>query len=125
MAGAVNVLTLSIGLIHRQYKPVHWSPSSGTALAEAELEYDDEHRVVAAFVKFPITKLPTVLAQQDAVVADHVSALIWTTTPWTLPANMAIGVRSDMEYCLVEFHNATASRSVTLPRCSICQIQPY
>ncbi|THY62519.1 isoleucyl-tRNA synthetase [Aureobasidium pullulans] len=90
------------GLIYRQNKPVHWSPSSGTALAEAELEYDEDHRVVAAFVKFPLVNLPPVLADNAAVQADSVSALIWTTTPWTLPANKAIAVRSDMYYVLVE-----------------------
>ncbi|KAI5252103.1 isoleucyl-tRNA synthetase [Aureobasidium subglaciale] len=90
------------GLIYRQNKPVHWSPSSGTALAEAELEYDEDHRVVAAFVKFPLLKLPPVLADNAAVQADFVSALIWTTTPWTLPANKAIAVRSDMYYVLLE-----------------------
>jgi isoleucyl-tRNA synthetase len=92
----------STGLIYRQNKPVHWSPSSGTALAEAELEYDEDHRVVAAFVKFPLLKLPPTLAEYAAVKADSVSALIWTTTPWTLPANKAIAVRSDMEYVLLE-----------------------
>lgn len=90
------------GLIYRQNKPVHWSPSSRTALAEAELEFEDNHKVTAAFVKFPITKLPPILAASTSVDQERVSALIWTTTPWTLPANTAIGVRSDMIYCLVE-----------------------
>lgn len=90
-------------LIYRQNKPVHWSPSSGTALAEAELEYDDNHKVVAAFVKFPLVKLSKPLLQNDAVRPDAISALIWTTTPWTLPANKAIALRCDMEYALVEF----------------------
>lgn len=97
------------GLIYRQNKPVHWSPSSGTALAEAELEYDDNHKVVAAFIKFPLVKLPDVLAQNDQVQAENISALIWTTTPWTLPANKAIAVRSDMEYALVEFSSESSS----------------
>ena len=88
---------------------MHWSPSSGTALAEAELEYDDNHKVVAAFVKFPLVKLPDVLAQNAAVQKDKVSALIWTTTPWTLPANKAIAVRSDMDYVLVQFGSENAS----------------
>ena len=100
----------ALGLIYRQYKPVHWSPSSRTALAEAELEYDDNHRVVAAFVKFPLTKLPESLAGNGAVRVDEVSALIWTTTPWTLPANKAIAIRSDMEYTLVEFQNGASTR---------------
>ena len=90
------------GLIYRQNKPVHWSPSSRTALAEAELEYEDSHKVTAAYVKFPITKLPPILGDNAAVDAAKLFALIWTTTPWTLPANTAIGIRSDMVYTLIE-----------------------
>ncbi|KAL1305248.1 hypothetical protein AAFC00_002163 [Neodothiora populina] len=100
------------GLIYRQNKPVHWSPSSGTALAEAELEYDENHKVVAAFIKFPLVKLPDVLSKRDGVHAASVSALIWTTTPWTLPANKAIAIRSDMEYALVEFRTDPASKDI-------------
>lgn len=96
------------GLVYRQNKPVHWSPSSRTALAEAELEYDDNHKVTAAFVKFPLTKLPAILENNAAVKKDVISALIWTTTPWTLPANKAIGTHSDIEYCLVEFEHDLA-----------------
>ncbi|TKX21109.1 isoleucine--tRNA ligase-like protein 1 [Elsinoe australis] len=90
------------GLIYRQNKPVHWSPSSRTALAEAELEYDDNHKVTTAYIKFPITKLPPILAQNGYVDPNRLTALIWTTTPWTLPANTAIGVRSDIIYTLIE-----------------------
>ncbi|GAB7355786.1 hypothetical protein MBLNU459_g6467t1 [Dothideomycetes sp. NU459] len=100
------------GLIYRQNKPVHWSPSSGTALAEAELEYDDNHRVVAAFIKFPVSKLPEILAASPAARPPDVSALIWTTTPWTLPANKAIAVRSDMDYVLVECVGDALSRDL-------------
>jgi isoleucyl-tRNA synthetase len=98
------------GLIYRQYKPVHWSPSSGTALAEAELEYDENHHVTAAFIKFPLVKLPAAISQAKGVEAKDVSALIWTTTPWTLPANQAIGIRSDIVYSLIEFNDPTKSR---------------
>lgn len=81
-------------------------------MAEAELEYDDNHKVVAAFIKFPLVKLPKALENNNAVQAEHVSALIWTTTPWTLPANKAIAVRSDMEYVLVEFRGELTSADV-------------
>ncbi|KIX00251.1 isoleucine-tRNA ligase [Rhinocladiella mackenziei CBS 650.93] len=82
------------GLIYRRHKPVFWSPSSGTALAEAELEYQDDHVSNAALVKFPLDSF--------APFADGpVHALIWTTTPWTLPANQAIAVNSSLQYCLV------------------------
>ena len=89
------------GLIQRRFKPVYWSPSSGTALAEAELEYKDDHVSSAAFVKFPLTSIPQQLATHPEVDSDTLSAVIWTTTPWTLPANKAIAVNPDMEYSVV------------------------
>lgn len=95
-------LTVHSGLISRQTKPVYWSPSSHTALAEAELEYDDNHHCVAAFVKFPLVELPDLLRKDGRIRENDVSALIWTTTPWTLPANEFIGIRSDIIYQLVE-----------------------
>lgn len=83
------------GLIYRRHKPVYWSPSSGTALAEAELEYKDDHVSTAALVKFPLVRHPF---KQDGQL---VSAVIWTTTPWTIPANQAIAIREDLEYVVV------------------------
>lgn len=81
------------GLIYRQRKPVYWSPSSRTALAEAELEYKDDHISTAAYVKFPLNN--------PSFTSSPVYALIWTTTPWTLPANQAIALNTSMEYSLV------------------------
>ncbi|KAF2141020.1 uncharacterized protein K452DRAFT_229184 [Aplosporella prunicola CBS 121167] len=95
------------GLIYRQYKPVYWSPSSGTALAEAELEYDDNHRSQTAYVSFPIVKVPESLAGR--VDMGNFGALIWTTTPWTLPANNVIGVHSTLEYSVVKMSRPTAT----------------
>ncbi|KAF2860667.1 isoleucyl-tRNA synthetase [Piedraia hortae CBS 480.64] len=86
------------GLVSRRFRPVHWSPSTRTALAEAELEYDDLHRTTAAFVKLPFVKLPRVLRG----LGGRVSALVWTTTPWTLPANKAVAVHGDVEYVAVK-----------------------
>lgn len=90
------------GLISRHRRPVYWSPSSQTALAEAELEYDDDHRCTAAFVKMPISKLPKALQSNPTINVGNLTALIWTTTPWTLPANQAIAVHKDIEYSVVE-----------------------
>jgi isoleucyl-tRNA synthetase len=90
------------GLIYRQNKPVHWSPSSRTALAEAELEYDEGHKSLAAFVRFPVQISNELKNGALKDVADEVNVVIWTTTPWTLPANSAIAVHNDMEYCLVK-----------------------
>jgi isoleucyl-tRNA synthetase len=83
------------GLIYRRHKPVYWSPSSGTALAEAELEYRDNHISTAALIKFPLVRHPFA---QDG---EPVSAVIWTTTPWTIPANQAIAIRKDLDYVIV------------------------
>lgn len=90
------------GLVYRQFKPVYWSPSSRTALAEAELEYDEGHKSLAAFVRFP-TKVSEDLKKklEAGGVTEDVSVVIWTTTPWTLPANKAIAVHKEMEYCVV------------------------
>lgn len=81
------------GLVYRRFKPVYWSPSSGTALAEAELEYREDHTSTAAYVKYPLE-----LHSDCAGLPRNLVAVIWTTTPWTLPANRAIAVHDELEY---------------------------
>ncbi|KAF8477324.1 tRNA synthetases class I-domain-containing protein [Kalaharituber pfeilii] len=97
---------LQKSLIYRRFKPVYWSPSSGTALAEAELEYNENHASIAAVIKFPLTKIGTGLRRhttlEDSEGEGVLSAAIWTTTPWTIPANKAIAVSPDMEYVILE-----------------------
>ena len=92
------------GLIYRKFKPVYWSPSSKTALAEAELEYRDDHMSHSAWIRFPIQAewrdLPQFKGLQ-AEIKENLYAVIWTTTPWTLPANKAIAVHEDLDYCAV------------------------
>lgn len=87
-------------IIFRRFKPVYWSPSSRTALAEAELEYRLDHVSTAAYVKFPMLEIPQALIDQG-VIRGRLHALIWTTTPWTLPANQAIAVNPDLDYIVV------------------------
>lgn len=69
-----------------------WSPSSRTALAEAEIEYKEDHVSETVYVHFPLMtrgkKLEEVIAQHPELADKTVSLVIWTTTPWTLPANM-------------------------------------
>ncbi|KUJ23791.1 isoleucyl-tRNA synthetase [Mollisia scopiformis] len=89
------------GLIFRRYKPVYWSPSSKTALAEAELEYNEDHVSTAAYVRFPMVKIPESI-QALLPEGKDLDAVIWTTTPWTLPANRAIAVHSELEYSVVK-----------------------
>ncbi|KXJ86791.1 tRNA synthetases class I-domain-containing protein [Microdochium bolleyi] len=97
------------GLIYRKFKPVYWSPSSETALAEAELEYRDDHVSNAAWIRFPIAdawQTHPQLQQYREKVNGQLYAVIWTTTPWTLPANRAIGVHDDLSYYVVKVDNA-------------------
>lgn len=88
------------GLVYRRYKPVYWSPSSGTALAEAELEYNENHVSRAAYVRFPVAGDYSHLPGLDGF-GGRLFAVIWTTTPWTLPANRAIAVHEDLAYHIV------------------------
>lgn len=90
---------LGKGLIYRRFKPVYWSPSSGTALAEAELEYDEKHASTAAFVKFPIKEFSG--SGLGEKFPTGLSAAIWTTTPWTIPANKAIAINPSLEYSVL------------------------
>lgn len=90
------------GLLSRRFKPVYWSPSSRTALAEAELEFNESHLSTAAYVKYKMHTLPQALSTKLGLDACSISAVIWTTTPWTLPANKAIGINPDQDYCILE-----------------------
>ncbi|XP_030762907.1 isoleucine--tRNA ligase, mitochondrial [Sitophilus oryzae] len=84
--------------IYRAIKPIYWSPSSRTALAEAELEYNEKHVSPSAYVRFEINNIPKVPNLND----KRVYAVIWTTTPWTLPSNQAICYNNSLSYCLIK-----------------------
>src|SRR6266516_1577565 len=83
------------GLVHKGLKPVHWCMHCKTALAQAEVEYEDQ-RTPSVWVKFPLVSAPAPL--QAALAGRRAFAVIWTTTPWTLPANLAIAVHPAQEY---------------------------
>ncbi|KHK04316.1 isoleucine--tRNA ligase [Desulfovibrio sp. TomC] len=87
------------GSVYRGKKPIHWCLSCQTALAEAEVEYADETSP-SVFVRFP---LPDPKIKDLFPMADPAKtyAVIWTTTPWTLPDNMAVAVHPDFDYVLV------------------------
>src|SRR5689334_16409969 len=92
------------GLVYESLKPVFWSTGAQTALAEAEVEYQD--RVdTAVYVKFPIV---------TGLLKDKASIVIWTTTPWTLPANLAIAVDPKELYVLQEFRRDGVSETLVL-----------
>ncbi|KAL4162915.1 hypothetical protein PRNP1_003447 [Phytophthora ramorum] len=98
------------GLIFRGFKPVYWSPSSRTALAEAELEYQDDHVSHAAYVKFRFNSMGSNGNDDTAKVmnkyGDKLSAVVWTTTPWTIPSNQALCVNAELEYVVVRPRDA-------------------
>jgi isoleucyl-tRNA synthetase len=75
------------GHIYRGRKPVHWSPSSGTALAEAELEYPEGHTSRSIYVVFKMTGLGEKFPEELKPFLPDMGVAIWTTTPWTIPAN--------------------------------------
>lgn len=90
---------LASGAVVRSKKPVHWCSSCSTALAEAEVDYAD-HKSYSVYVKFP---LPDSLAEiSPSLAGQNVSVVIWTTTPWTLPANLAVAMHPNFVYAAVK-----------------------
>ena len=107
-AGIVDVLAdlLDGGYVFRQLKPIHWCMTDRTALAEAELEYKDETSP-SIYVNFPVVSgLPVAWGEGPW------HAMIWTTTPWTLPANVAIAAHPDLEYAGVRYVDPATGRAV-------------
>ncbi|MEJ7616427.1 MAG: class I tRNA ligase family protein [Pyrinomonadaceae bacterium] len=87
------------GFVYKGARPVYWCIHDQTALAEAEVEYA-QHMSPSVYVKFPLASDP---AQLDAALAlRRVFVLIWTTTPWTLPANLGIAVNPNFDYAAVD-----------------------
>ncbi len=87
------------GNVYKGLRPVYWCPHDQTALAEAEIEYKDRTSP-SIYVKFPMVS--DLSAKFPALKGKSVSVIIWTTTPWTLPANLAIAFHPDYEYVAFE-----------------------
>ncbi|TIA88828.1 hypothetical protein E3P99_02380 [Wallemia hederae] len=90
-------------LAYRAFRPVYWSPSSRTALAEAELEYNDKHKSTSVFVSFPVVgKSRALMEREDSNTHTHapLNLLCWTTTPWSLVGNMAVCVHAQLQYVI-------------------------
>ncbi|XKK16488.1 isoleucine--tRNA ligase [Bacillus sp. CB62A.1] len=85
------------GYIYKGQKPVYWSPTSESALAEAEIEYQDK-KSASIYVAFPVKDGKNVLEGDEKYI-------IWTTTPWTLPANLGISVHPELEYSIVKVND--------------------
>lgn len=92
-----------LGCIYKGMRPVYWCPSCETALAEAEIEYQDDHGT-SIYVKFPVKddkgKLKGIVE-----TLDNLYVVIWTTTTWTLPGNLAISLNPEFVYVVVEANN--------------------
>ncbi|XP_051942638.1 isoleucine--tRNA ligase, mitochondrial isoform X2 [Hippocampus zosterae] len=89
----------SKGLIYQDYKPIFWSPSSRTALAEAELEYNPEHLSKTIYATFPLVTESLKIASKAG--QGNISVLVWTTQPWTIPANQAVCYMPNAQYSVV------------------------
>ena len=91
---------MAAGSVVRSKKPIHWCCSCKTALAEAEVEYYD-HTSPSIYVRFPVTdeRLTKFLPK---AVPGHTWLMIWTTTPWTIPDNMAVSLHPEADYALVD-----------------------
>jgi isoleucyl-tRNA synthetase len=93
------------GSIYQSKKPVYWCTSCRTALAEAEVEYED-HASPSIFVKFPM--ISDLSSQFPSLKGRKVYIVIWTTTPWTIPANLAIALHPDLDYVVADVGNHEA-----------------
>jgi isoleucyl-tRNA synthetase len=96
------------GGLYKGAKPVLWSVVEQTALAEAEVEYHD-HKSTTVWVRFPVTE-----ASRPSL--RHASAVIWTTTPWTLPGNRAIAYGPDLEYAVIQIDEISEGSRAVAPR---------
>ena len=94
---------LERGFVYKGLRPVYWCIHDQTALAEAEVEYKD-HTSPSVYVKFPLRSNPSLI--DPALAGKNVFIVIWTTTPWTLPANLGIAVHPDLDYSAIEASDA-------------------
>ncbi len=95
---------LETGQVYRRKKPVFWCPTCVTALAEAEVEYEP-HTSPSIYVKFPLKEETTKILEKTLglTLNKALFMVIWTTTPWTLPANLALALNPEFDYVLVEW----------------------
>ncbi|MGD0522572.1 MAG: class I tRNA ligase family protein, partial [Terracidiphilus sp.] len=96
---------LEKGFVYRGLKPVYWCIHDRTALAEAEVEYAN-HTSPSIYVRYRLTSDPAAIA--PALAGRQVSTIIWTTTPWTLPASLAVAFHPDFDYVALEVESGEA-----------------
>ncbi|RYV02569.1 isoleucine--tRNA ligase [Shewanella sp. OPT22] len=102
------------GHLHKGVKPVHWCTDCGSALAEAEVEYEDKTSpaIDVAFVAVDSSAVAAKFGIAD--YANQVATAIWTTTPWTLPANRAVALSAELDYALVEYTKDGKTQALVL-----------
>ena len=105
------------GYIYRGLRPIHWCVFDETALAEAEIEHET-HSSPSIFVRFPLVEDP----KGVFAGASESHAIIWTTTPWTIPANVAMAVHPDYEYALVKSGESTYLMAAELREATLSAI---
>lgn len=103
------------GYIYRGLKAVHWSPSSQTALAEAELEYPEGHTSPSIYAAFPMVSAAATASQLNPYL-EQLGVAIWTTTPWTIPANLAVAVNPELTYAVVEVSSGQPFRYLLIAK---------
>ncbi|MFP4382041.1 MAG: isoleucine--tRNA ligase [Candidatus Sumerlaeia bacterium] len=103
--GILKVLRSMVerGAVYKGFRPVWWDPIFQTALAEAEIEYED-HASPSIYVRFPVQNAADSEALKPFADDGDINIVIWTTTPWTLPGNQAVCVHPDFTYVLFETH---------------------
>ena len=109
-------LIIKNGHVYKGYKPVHWCLNCRSALAEAEVEYEDKTSP-SIYVRFPVVDPADVESRFGAGAigrSQPTSLAIWTTTPWTLPANRAVAVHPQFDYALVEFESGSGVERLVL-----------
>jgi isoleucyl-tRNA synthetase len=110
------------GHLQRGAKPVHWCVDCGSALAEAEVEYA-EHQSLAIDVRFSCPEPEVLFARLQHAPEGKgdgpVSVVIWTTTPWTLPANQAVAVHPELDYVLIEVEGAQGRERLVLAQAEV------
>jgi isoleucyl-tRNA synthetase len=115
------------GLVYKGKKPVHWCIHCRTALAEAEVEYAD-HSSPSIYVEFPLAleSRDTIASRIPALAGRDVSVLIWTTTPWTIPSNLAIAFHPEFDYAAYEVDGrAVIVAEVLAPRVAAAIGKPF
>ena len=122
------------GIVYKEKKPVLWCTTDQTALAEAEVEYEN-HTSPSVYVKFPFDTASrghlrpngSVPVTFDATPFTDVSIIIWTTTPWTLPANQALCLNPEFDYAFVKVGNEVyvLAKDLVAPFAKACGIASY